>query len=343
MKKSATQKSIALAACTFELDPAHLSEIQLMPAGVFKARDGRPAGIAGWNLDDVTGPRVAALAAQRKTPIVVDYEHQTLNAQVNGQPAPAAGWIEALTWRPGEGMFGAVRWTEQAESMIAKKEYRFISPVFQFHPKTGDVLRLEMAALTNNPALDGLNEIALRAAAKFDTALEEPQVNPILLALLTMLKLPEDATEAQATAALKALQDDVSAKDTKIVALTSTQFDAAKYVPIAVVDELRTQIATLTASDLDRNIDSLVKGALEDGRLLPPMEAWARDLGKKDFAALKTYMDAAQPIAALQGTQTKGKVPPGSDGLGLTESDFAVCTQLGINPEDYKKSNAAAA
>lgn len=320
-----------------------MGEIQLMPAGVFKARDGRPQGLAGWKLDDNSGARVAALAAARKTPIVIDYEHQTLATQSNGRPAPAAGWIQALTWRPNEGMFATVEWTAKAEAMIAAKEYRFISPVFQFHPKTGEVLRLEMAAITNNPALDGLNEIALRAAAKFEPALEDPQVNPILVALLTLLKLPEDTTETQAVAALKALQDDVAEKETKIAALTATQFDAAKYVPIAVVEQMRTEIASLKASDLGRDIETLIQAALGDGRLLAAMEPWARELGKSDFAALKAYVEAAQPIAALGGSQTKGKPPAGTETHKLNESDLAVCTQLGIKPEDYQKSNAQAA
>lgn len=341
--KTASRTTIAIAPCSFELPAVQFADIQLAPADVFKARDGRPHGLAGWTLDEVSGPRVAAQAALRKTPLVIDYEHQTLNSADNGKPAPAAGWIKSLTWHPGEGLFGLVEWTAQAEAMIAAKEYRFISPVPAFDRKTGEVLRLEMAALTNNPALDGLREIELRAAAKFDPALEDPQVNPILAALLTLLKLPEDATEAQATAELKALLEDVTSKETKIVALTATQFDAVKYVPIAVVDEMRNQIAALTASDRGREVDTLVKSALEDGRLLPAMEPWARDLGKSDFVALKAYVEAAQPIAALVGTQTRGKVPAGADGQGLSESDLAVYTQLGIDPEAYNKTNAHAA
>lgn len=338
MKKSAPHSQVAIAPCSHELNAARPSEIQLAPAGVFRARDGRPANLPGWKLDDTTGPAVAARAALRKTPPVIDYEHQTLATAANGQPAPAAGWIKDITWRSGEGLFATAEWTPRAAEMIAAKEYRFISPVFKFDPATGDVLGIEMAAITNNPALDGMREIELRAAAKFELDSEDPDVNPILAALLTMLKLSHDATEAQATAALKALQESVAAKDTEIVALKAKAPDPSKFVPIDTVQQLQAQVAALSAAESQRAVDDLVKGALEDGRLLPAMETWARDLGKSDLAALKAYVEAAQPIAALTGTQTGGK-PRGEQDGRLGAEDLAVCSQLGIDTEAYQKAN----
>lgn len=94
---------------------------------------------------------------RRETPLAVDYEHQSLNARHNGQPAPAAGWIESLRYEPGQGLFASIRWTEGAKAFIEQDEYRFISPVFSFNPKNGDVLELKGAALTPMfPRLTGL-------------------------------------------------------------------------------------------------------------------------------------------------------------------------------------------
>jgi len=45
--------------------------------------------------------RVAAAAVD----YVIDYHHQTLLAEKNGQPAPAAGWFDALEWREGDGLY----------------------------------------------------------------------------------------------------------------------------------------------------------------------------------------------------------------------------------------------
>ncbi len=101
----------------------------------------------------------------RADDFVIDYEHQTIQASKNGQPAPAAGWFKRLEWREGQGLFAVdVRWTARAAAMIVAREYRYISPVFGFDPTTGEVQSLQSAAITNNPALDGLTDIA---AAKY--------------------------------------------------------------------------------------------------------------------------------------------------------------------------------
>lgn len=137
--------------------------IQLFPAGEFSARDGRPGTLKGvkakaWTLTFETAAAVIARWQQRETPLVVDYEHQTINAAENGKPAPAAGWIESLEAGP-DGLYATVKWTDAARAFIQADEYRYISPVFSFDPETGAVLELKSAALTNYPALDGMDAV----------------------------------------------------------------------------------------------------------------------------------------------------------------------------------------
>lgn len=85
-----------------------------MPAGNFSARDGRPFDVADhcWKID---GKIAAVLIAQAKAlgqDILIDYDHQTLNAAKNGKPAPAAGWFngDEIEWREGQGLFVKPRW-----------------------------------------------------------------------------------------------------------------------------------------------------------------------------------------------------------------------------------------
>ena len=49
--------------------------------------------------------------------------------------------------------------TDAARAFIQADEYRYISPVFSFDPETGAVLELKSAALTNYPALDGMDAV----------------------------------------------------------------------------------------------------------------------------------------------------------------------------------------
>ena len=103
---------------------------------------------------------------RNKVDMVIDYEHQTLNKATNGQPAPAAGWFKGLEWRDGLGLFMVqIEWTERAREMIASGEYRYLSPVFGFDSQTGAVTYVHSVALTNDPALIGLSDLAAATAA----------------------------------------------------------------------------------------------------------------------------------------------------------------------------------
>lgn len=383
---SAAASSLALAACYFEL-PASLAQeglvwIQATPTGRFRARDGRPGDVPSWNIDASIAARVLADLRANATPLVVDYEHQTLNAAENGQPAPAAGFFRDGEWREGSGLWLQVELTPRARQYVADKEYRYFSPVFFYDDKTGDVKRMAMGAITNNPAIDDMAQLELRAAARFVIAKSNPEetsMNELLIALclalgikhegraeadvqkdalaaLTALKnkpdplaamraalgQPETATAEQLVAACGELKTKAAAS-AAATATTTGNPDPAKFVGVEVVNKLREDIAALTNNQNSREIEDLVKPALDDGRLLPAQEAWARELGKSNLAALKTYLGTAQPIAALTGSQTNGAAPAGTkDANGLSGEELAMCTRMGLDPKDFAASKTAA-
>ena len=159
-RSGADATGIHMAACMAPLRSAS-HNVQLMPAGAFRARDGRPEGLSHWVLNDEIAARLIAQAATRKTPFVIDYEHQTLSADTGGHPAPAAAWFTTLEWREGDGLYATdVKWTPRATSYIEQDEYRYLSPVFSYDHSTGEVRELLMAAITNNPAIDGIADLA---------------------------------------------------------------------------------------------------------------------------------------------------------------------------------------
>jgi len=335
---------IEYAALSFAIAPAAGGEIQLTPAGTFKARDGRPVGIAGWVMDAASAALVIARAALRKTPFVIDYEHQTLASEKNGLPAPAAGWFSKLEWREGDGLYATgVEWTAKAKAHIDAGEYKFISPVLSYDKRTGEVLRMEMAALTNNPALDGMDAVAALAHEFFTRSQEPNPKDQPMKAIAVLLGLAADASEADITVALTALTTKHAEQETRIAALTTettalkTQSpDPAKFVPVETVTALQTQVASLSTRLNQSEVDDVISAAKASGKLLPAMESWARDLGKSDLAALKTYIEKNPAIAALTGNQTGGRVPDGRADGELSGTDLAVCKSMGIKPEDYK-------
>lgn len=351
-----------VAACVFDLQGSTGEWQQILPAGTFSARDGRPVDAPAWRLDATLAATLIAQFSRRVNAAVVDYEHQTLHAEVNGVPAPAAGWINELQWREGQGLFAKIEWTAKAREMIQAGEYRYLSPVFQYAPGTGDVLTLEMAAVTNYPGLDGMQALAAMRSIHHPT--EEHPVD-LLKMLIEALGLEPNTTEDDAIAALKkvaadntgfvamltALRQELGAEEgagldalkARVAALKSggTQGgetpDPAKYVSVKVVEDLRAELAALSGQFNSNQLEELVSEGLEDGRLLKAQEPWARDLGKKDIQALKAYLETAQPIAALRSTQTNG-VTTQVDDNGLDAEELAVCRSMGIDPEEYAKS-----
>ncbi|MES9873149.1 MAG: phage protease [Candidatus Sedimenticola sp. 6PFRAG7] len=329
--------SLHVAACTFEVRVDD-GAIQLFPAGEFDALHGAMLGKGPWHTSADIATRVIARVAARRNDLVIDYEHQTLKSDDNGQPAPAAGWVSpvSLEWREGEGLFArSPDWTDKAAAHIAAKEYRYISPVFIYDPESGEVIDLLHIALTNAPAIDGMQTVGERAAATFGLFNQPQEENPMNEELLRLLGLDPDANEEQAVAAVTALLQQVTDGETAIAAARAETPNTA----LEAIQGLQSEVAALTAKINDNEVSDLVDIAMSEGRLVPAQEQWARDLGKHDIASLKGYLASAQPFAALTGSQTEGKQSLDEDGKPvLSETQLAVCSQMGVDPDEYKKT-----
>lgn len=339
--------------------------VQLTPDGVFRARDGRPSQLPGWKIDAAIAGRILAKLSQRTTPIVIDYEHQTLLADSNGRPAPAAGWIDpkAIEYRPGEGLFAPVRWTAKAKAMIDAGEYAFLSPVLPFDPDTGEILDLLNVALTNSPALDGMAPVAaLRERFELDPPAKPAEQESDTVdreKLIALLGLAADATDDQIEAGLATLKAtaDETAKVREALGLKAdadlpasvvalkTAAEAAPadkdVVPRAVYDEQAQQLAALKAQGQTAELDQLITEGLADGRI--PGKATADWLRAQGLAALKAYLDGAPSVAALKQQQTAGKPPSGDDNQALTPDELAVCKNMQLDPEKFRAQKQAAA
>jgi phage I-like protein len=131
--------------------------IELLPAGDFAGRDGR----GPFRLSNPAAVVTATVGLRMDAGLPIDYDHATDFAAPSGRPAPAAGWIRAIEVRDGA-LWGRVEWTSHGRSAVVTREYRYISPVFEYS-HDGEVQRLLRAALTNNPNLY-LTAISARAA-----------------------------------------------------------------------------------------------------------------------------------------------------------------------------------
>lgn len=349
----------AVAALSIQIADRSGKEIQLLPAGRFQSIDGRPASMAAcseWVMDAANAQELIAAAAARSNPAVIDYEHQTLMKDKNGQPAPAAGWFKTLEWREGVGLFAIdVEWTPAAAQQILDGEYKFISPVIRFAPDTGRVTGLSMAALTNYAGIDGMAQASLVAMSSHffnDEVLDLPEdtpMNALLAALLKTLGLDDKADEAKAIAALNAFVAKAAADADATVALTTrieanakADPDPAKFVPIATVTAMQTQLSSLSLQVNGDAVTKVLNEARAAGKVIPAMEAHLHAMGMSDLTALTKFIETLPAIAALAGTQTQGKAPVDAN-AALSAEQSAVCKALGLTEDEYKKSLVAAA
>lgn len=156
--QSVAQCSYSVAALASRADGRVL--LQVTPAQDFTPADGRAMQVPAWRINAGIAQRIIA-AFNAAQPLVIDYEHQTLNKEKNGQPAPAAGWIHALQWIEGKGLHAIAELTEKALQQIKAGEYRYFSPVIQYSPESGEITKVLMGALTNNPAIHGMAAISV--------------------------------------------------------------------------------------------------------------------------------------------------------------------------------------
>lgn len=353
-------QSVAFASCSFAIDTN--GQVQLLPAGNFRSRDGRPTECAHWVTNATIAAQLIADIATLANPIVIDYEHQTLLSADNGQPAPAAGWWAAagMEWRDGEGLFAKVEWTERAKLHIEAGEYKYLSPVIAYDKKTGAIKKIFNAALTNNAAIDGMEEVTARlTAALINQEKLTMDMDDLLENLRWMLNLPTLATPEEimaelqkAVAAIKSAAPEATAAagfridglltslGTQVASLKAAVPDPARFVPIDVMTELQTEVSALRNEKIEREVGEVVAAALSAGKLLPPQEKWARDLGKSNLAVLKEYLETAQPIAALKGMQTNDKPANELSAGELSEDEVKLCAQMGVSIEAYKKTKA---
>jgi len=162
-----------------------------VPTRVLLAPWGRVESTNGsFVVDDESARLAVAAFDEQGIDLPIDYEHQTLGgtySSPSGQ-APAAGWIKRLFAESGVGLMAEIEWTPQGRERLAAKEYRYLSPVAIIRKTDRKLVALHSAALTNKPAIVGMEPIVHRAGWPGDASSDAP-----LTLLKTELDLPDEA------------------------------------------------------------------------------------------------------------------------------------------------------
>lgn len=329
-------------ACSFKLAEAN-GHIQLFPFGRFYPADGRAEGVGGWYVDDSNGYALAESINQLGIDLMIDYEHQTLYLEKNGQGNPAAGWIKQVEYRPNEGLFATVAWTDKAASQIKAGEYRYISPLF-IPDSDGRVVQVLNASLTNRPALHNLAE-----AFALSKTFNQQQGQPMLKLLQQLFDAPNaseaemvekltalSAAKGDSKVALSAVYDELKTQTAQAVALSAqvANPDPTKFVALSQMQAVQTELNTLKAQQAKEKADTLIAQALSDGRLLPAQKEWAENLAQTNLVALSDYLETVTPNAALSGGM-QAKDAPTDNVVALSAEELAAAKMLGMSEAEF--------
>lgn len=276
--------------------PAPGGEFQIFPSGEFRATDGRPKDAKSYLMTGTEGAVLIAAFNAQKNPLVVDYEHQALLAKNNGKPAPAAGWVHGLEWREGKGLYAVgVKWTEAAKAAIQADEYRYISPVFTYAKNTGEVMSLFNVALTNVPALDGMEAaVAHSLNSSFPSAGD-----------------------------LEALRHELMTAQEELTTLR------------AVSQNLHVEREAVNARQASEKVEQTLQGFCTAGKLAPVELEAARKLASFDLAALTQILDTRSSLFTMQSDRLDMTAATSRQPAGLTAADLRACELTGRKPEEF--------
>lgn len=326
--------------CTVALpDAAGVPEwLHIMPAGTFKAVDGR----GPYHLVDAQAVIAASMAAGR---IPVDENHSTNLALAAGNPSPARGWIIAMEPRA-DGIWARIEWNQSGTALMTDRAYRAVSPVYQ-HQRDGTVLRITSVALTNNPGLTQLQNLFTNQETgmdpvQFRTALGLPETadEAAILARVTELAATAPAQAAMMTRIAQAAGATEATPDAIITAIAARQAPSAEIARMtATITGLETQVATLRADQARAAATAEVDAAIRAGK---PVNAL------RDHYITRMTADpdgVRRELAALPSIHDGG-VKPGAGAIDpkdidLTADDRLVIAQMNLDPEAFKKTKAS--
>lgn len=314
---------LTLTICDNALPPGGAAPewVHLFPSGKIEGRDGR-----AYTLPDPAGLILDFQA--RGLDLPVDYEHQNDKpaAKLNG-PVPAAGWIKELAHNA-SGLWGRVEWTATAREMIARKEYRYLSPSF-WHSKSGEIMRLKGAGLVHEPNLH-LKALASQEAPMLPTSTtpkSSPETSPrsaLIDRLMRALGLPMDTSEEEA---LDALEVWLSEKDSE------TKADPKKFVPVKAVQQMLQEQHMQKAVMAEGQAVEKVNAAMRKGYFPPALRDWAIALCRDNSSSFDDFLAGSAPAYAHFTKELVSSAPPGAaQHSAISEAEASICAQLGLKP-----------
>jgi phage I-like protein len=328
---------------------ANLPEwIRVLPLGKVELADHREP----FTVDEASLTSMVDAFRSRGIDLVIDYEHQSLN----GERAPAAGWIKDLEARS-DGLWARVDWTQQAREYLAQREYRYFSPVLRLDPETRRPMALMHVGLTNVPAINHLPPLVARWGGEAKAPAGLKPVNPTLGApmiemesvkekpkMVEKLKrlmgltseVEESAVCSKALEAFRELGVILNLPDDATIAQLKGAVEAYK-AGVARLLKAEEEVQALKARLVRETTERSVEEALKAGKVSPAQRGWALEYCRRDPEGFRTYTERA-PKLVPTGEELHLRKEPFDEEHNLVPEELAICRSLNVSAEAYLRA-----
>jgi phage I-like protein len=316
--------------------------IRVLPRGRVELVDNR----APLEVDEESLVTIVEAFHARGVDLVIDYEHQSLQ----GQRAPAAGWIKELQARP-DGLWARVEWTPQAQEHLQQKEYRYFSPVLRLDPETRKPVALLQVALTNVPAIKHLPALVARYGGEAEWAAATPAV-PVaafqgpgeehLEQLKGLLGLAPEAAEAALWPRLREVFRDLALTLELPAAASASQLQgavAALKAGAQRLSQVQEELDTLKERLAAEAAAQTVAAALQAGKVTPAQKDWALEYCRRDPEGFHTYVTLAPRLVPC-GAELPGIKEEHQEMGDLSAEELGLCHSLLLSPQQYFRAKA---
>lgn len=146
------------------------TEVQIATIGTVVGSDveGKPVE------QNFTEEALQKIADNTTEEILVDAEHSS----EKGGTTEAKGWLSKLSFIPGKGLFGSIKWTDIGRRLVENRVFRWLSPSWLIDKATREPVAMTSVALTNKPSQMGridpiINQEPIKETIHMDMTKEE--------------------------------------------------------------------------------------------------------------------------------------------------------------------------
>ncbi len=228
---------------------------------------------------------------QHGTDLPIDFEHQTLGGPYSSPDglAPAAGWIKNLIGVESVGLMAEVEWTELGREHLRRRQYRYLSPVAMVRKSDRRMTGLHSAALTNKPAIVGMEAIVNRVTVDAEDSSTQNSES---------VRAPDGIGTGSAHGSTKNTREDHSmleALDALRRQLNVDHADGARLVLSAA----SRRITELEGQQEQQRAEERVSAAMAAGKLTEAQRDCALRLALKDAESFDEWADRAPVVIVL--------------------------------------------